>query len=54
MYSDQVAKFGNPISKILNDAWNELFNNPDNFNVWEENRIKEIEDYFKYVLNIHF
>ena len=42
MYSDQVTKFSNPISKILNDAWHELFNNPMTFHKWEEERIKEI------------
>lgn len=31
MYTDQVKEYGNPISKILNDAWQELFNNPVNF-----------------------
>ncbi len=42
IYSSQVEKFGNPISKILNDAWHELFNNPSNFSRWEEERIQEI------------
>lgn len=42
MYSEQVIKFEKPISKILNDAWSELFNNPGNFHAWEEERIKEI------------
>jgi hypothetical protein len=42
IYNDQVTKFTNPISKILNDAWLELFNNPDGFHAWEEVRIKEI------------
>lgn len=44
IYNEQLTKFGNPISKILNDAWQELFNNPDNFHTWEEERIKEIGD----------
>ncbi len=42
IYGDQVLKFSNPISKILNNAWRELFTNPANFQVWEEERIKEI------------
>lgn len=42
MYNEQVKKFGNPISKILNDAWHELFNKPTGFKQWEEERIKEI------------
>ena len=45
IYNDQVAKFGNPISKILNDAWQKLFNNPSNFHIWEEERIKEIGNF---------
>lgn len=42
VYSEQVVNFEKPISKILNDAWSELFDNPDNFYSWEEERIKEI------------
>lgn len=42
IYNDQIKKFGNPISKILNDAWHELFNNPNGFKQWEEERINEI------------
>jgi hypothetical protein len=41
-YKDQVSKYGNPISKMLNDAWQELFANPDSFKKWEDERIKEI------------
>jgi hypothetical protein len=41
-YNDQITKFGTPISKILNDAWNELFTNPINFLAWEAEKIKEI------------
>ena len=44
MYNEQVKKFGNPISKILNDAWYQLFNNPLGFQKWEEERIKQISD----------
>lgn len=42
MYNEQVQNFGNPISKILNDAWQELFNNPTGFKEWEHERILEI------------
>lgn len=41
-YHEQIKEFGNPISKILNDAWKELFSNPDNYHVWEKNQINEI------------
>lgn len=44
MYTDQVKEFGNPISKILNDAWQELFNNPVNFPSWEQDRINQISN----------
>ena len=30
-FSDQVSKFGNPISKIINDAWQEALKNQDDF-----------------------
>lgn len=45
VYNDQVKEFGNPISRILNDAWEELFNNPVNFPAWEQNRINEISNF---------
>jgi len=41
-YPEQLSKFKTPISKILNDAWLELFTNPANYKVWEEEKIKEI------------
>lgn len=43
-YSEQVEEFGNPISKILNDAWKELFANPDTFKQWEKDRLAEIRE----------
>jgi len=44
VYGDQVKEFENPISKILNDAWQELFDNPVNFANWEQDRINEISN----------
>ncbi|WP_040625719.1 hypothetical protein [Mucilaginibacter paludis] len=42
VYAHQLSKYGQPISKILNDAWAELFENPENFADWEKQRIVEI------------
>lgn len=42
VYSDQVAEFGNPISKILNAAWEKSFIDPDGFVAWERDQIDEI------------
>ena len=42
IYSDQLSKYDQPISKILNDAWMKLFEDPDHFADWEKQRIGEI------------
>jgi hypothetical protein len=42
-YNEQVRELGNPISKILNDAWGVLFSNPEGFSKWEQDRITEIK-----------
>ena len=42
VYSDQVAEFGNPISKILNDAWEKSLIDPDGFVAWEKDQIEMI------------
>jgi hypothetical protein len=42
IYSDQVALYGTPIAKILNDAWDIVLNNPKDFKTWESQRIEEI------------
>ena len=41
-YESQVTEFGNPISKILNDAWEILLNDPVGFDLWEVNAIASI------------
>lgn len=42
VYNDQVKEFGNPISKILNDAWDKSFNDPSGFMEWEKEQIDRI------------
>lgn len=41
-YTEQVRVYHNPISKILNDSWALLFQDPAAFNDWEKERIEEI------------
>lgn len=43
VYSEQVEIYGNPISKMLNDAWDTLLNSPQQFKEWEKAQIEEIE-----------
>ncbi len=45
-YNAQVISHTNPVSKILNDAWKELFIRPDTFGSWELQKIDEITDGF--------
>ena len=45
-YDLQIQKFGNPISKILNDSWNKLLDNPGEFKDWESKVIAEIKAQF--------
>lgn len=45
VYSDQVTEFGNPISKILNDAWDKSFSDPDGFVAWERDQIDQIANH---------
>lgn len=42
-YEDQVTLHGNPVSKILNDAWAQLFHHPEDFEAWEQDRLAEIK-----------
>lgn len=42
-YSDQISLYKNPTSKILNDAWCELFAKPESFVDWELNQIAFID-----------
>ena len=42
IYADQVKKFGNPISKILNDTWQVLLDDHTGFDKWEEEQITMI------------
>jgi hypothetical protein len=42
IYGDQVKKFGNPISKILNDTWQVLLDDHTGFDKWEEEQITMI------------
>lgn len=44
IYSEQLELYGEPISKILNDAWNTLFTSPDSFKEWEKGKIEQIEN----------
>lgn len=41
-YESQVTEFGNPISKILNDAWEVILKDPAQFDGWEAKAIDEI------------
>lgn len=41
-YTEQVRLYANPISKILNDSWTILFQDPSAFSAWERERILEI------------
>lgn len=43
IYGDQVAQFNNPVSKIINDAWNKALTDPGDFKVWESAAIEELE-----------
>lgn len=43
-YESQVTEFGNPISKILNDAWDVILKDPTKFDVWEAKAIDEIRN----------
>lgn len=42
-YSEQVREFGNPISKVLNDAWVKVINDPDQFIFWEAQIVNSIK-----------
>ncbi len=42
IYGEQVIKYANPVSKMLNDAWELIFTSPDTFQDWEKARILEI------------
>jgi hypothetical protein len=41
-YTDQVAMFSSPITKMLNTAWDIMFTSPEKFKQWEIETIKEI------------
>ena len=41
-YGDQVTKHGTPISKILNDAWENVLNDPITFSAWESQMVTSI------------
>ena len=43
-YSDQFTTFKNPVSKIINDAWQLIRSDPDSFLVWEEENLKKLSD----------
>jgi hypothetical protein len=46
-YGDQLAKFKNPISKILNDAWAVVLQRPSDFKVWEQDAIAKLDESLK-------
>lgn len=41
-YNEQIDLHGSPVSKILNDGWKQLFENPSAFHEWEKEMIEEI------------
>ena len=41
-YPEQVEEHRRPISRILNEAWLQVCNHPENFHRWEEEQIEEI------------
>lgn len=43
IYTDQVTKFNNPVSKVINDAWNTALLTPEEFRDWETTAIAELE-----------
>lgn len=43
IYNDQVKQFSNPISKIINDAWDKVLVHPGDFKTWESEAITELE-----------
>lgn len=43
-YSEQFSKFDNPVSKIINDAWQLIRSNPDSFSTWEEESLKGLSN----------
>ena len=43
-HKEQIETYGNPISKILNDAWKQLFDNPAAFHQWEKDQIAIIKN----------
>lgn len=45
-YRDQLAEHEAPISKMLNEAWMELFERPETFQQWEANKIDELKASF--------
>ncbi|PUZ30551.1 hypothetical protein GA0116948_101602 [Chitinophaga costaii] len=44
IYGEQLKLYEEPISKILNDAWNTLLTSPDGFKEWEKGKIEQIEN----------
>lgn len=43
-YGDQKNTVNEPISKVLNDAWKEVLNNPSDYSRWEEAKIQEFNE----------
>jgi hypothetical protein len=42
-YSEQIKVHGNPVSKIVNDVWNELLDSPTSFEAFQKKMVQEIK-----------
>jgi hypothetical protein len=42
-YPNQMQEFEKPVSKILNEAWENAFNTPSKYSKWEQRAIEEIK-----------
>lgn len=42
-YSEQLAEFENPVSKIVNDSWSKVLANPIEFENWEQQTIQNLQ-----------
>jgi hypothetical protein len=47
IYGDQVKEYTNPISKIINEAWEKVLLNPGEFKAWEDHAITKLEESLK-------
>ncbi len=47
-YPEQLEKMDNPVSKVMNEAWDVLRNNPTKYPSWEKENIKTLHQKFNY------